>query len=122
MLVGDICIYTLDGTLNSVIARRALLQCTSIIIESTIDPITLARNLYSEEVISENVYKRVRDKTRRDTTVEHLEIILNDIKECVKLDPDGLTKFVNILRELNRQDLADKIMSTYKGIIHYEYM
>ena len=58
MLVGDICIYSLDGTLNSEKARIALVQCTDIIIESTIDPIVLAKKVYSKEIISEYVYKR----------------------------------------------------------------
>ena len=39
----------------------ALVQCTDIIVESTIDPITLARKVYSKQVISENFYKRVGD-------------------------------------------------------------
>ena len=65
-------------------ARKALVQCTDIIVESTIDPIVLARKLYSEEVISENVYKRVRDMACRDTNEQRLEIILDDIKDRVR--------------------------------------
>ena len=37
-------------------ARRALVQCTDIIVESNIDSIVLARKLYSGLMISENVY------------------------------------------------------------------
>ena len=91
---------------------RALVQCTDVIVESTIDPIVLARKLYSKEVISEDVYKRVKDKSSRDTNEERLETILDDIKDRVKYDAGILTKFVDILREkLNRNDLADEIMS-----------
>ena len=54
--------FTLDGTLNSDVARRALLKCTSAIVESAIEPVTLARRLVEEEVISEDVYKIVKDK------------------------------------------------------------
>ena len=93
-------------------ARTALVQCTDIIVESTIEPITLARKLYSEQVISENVYKRVKDPASRDTNEQRLETILDEIKDLVKHDASILTKFVNVLREkLHRYDLADKIMS-----------
>ena len=93
-------------------ARTALIQCTDIIVESTIDPINLARKLYSEQIISENVYRRVRDTACRDTNEQRLEIILDEIKDLVKHDAGILTKFVNIFREkLNRNDLADKIMA-----------
>ena len=111
------CIYTLDGTLTSEIARQALIQCTDVIIESSIGPFALARKLYSEEVITENIYKRLSDRTTRDTAVDLLDIILNEIKVHVKYDASIFTKFVDILRDLNRQDLADYIMSKYKGII-----
>ena len=93
-------------------AKTVLVLCTDIIVESTIDPIVLARKLYSELIISENVYKRVRDKACRDTNEERLENILDDMKDRIKHDAGILTKFVNILREkLNRADIADEIMS-----------
>ena len=116
-------ICTLDGTMNSEIARRALIQCTDLILESTIDPIVLARKLYSELIISANIYKRVKDQASRDTNSKCLEIILDEINDRVKYDAGILTKFVDILRKkINRNDIADKIMSKYEGIIHYEYM
>ena len=93
-------------------AKTVLVQCTDIIVESTIDPIVLARKLYSELIISENVYKRVRDKACRDTNEERLENILDDMKDRIKHDASILIKFVDILREkLNRADIADEIMS-----------
>ena len=94
-------------------ARTALVQCTDIIVESTIDPNTLARKLYSEQVISENVYRKVRDTASRDTNEQRLETILDEIKDLVKNDAGILTKFLDILRgeKLKRNDLADKIMS-----------
>ena len=93
-------------------ARKALVQCTDSIVESTIDPIVLARKLYSELMISESVYRRIRDRTFMDTNEERLDIILDELKDHVKLDADILSKFMDILREkLNRNDLADKIMS-----------
>ena len=49
------CLYTLDGTLNSDIARQALVKCTSAFVESTIEPFGLARKLVKEEIISEDV-------------------------------------------------------------------
>ena len=96
-------------------ALRALIQCTDSIVESTIDPIDLARKLSSELVISEDVYKRVKDKSCRDTDKERRDIILDEIKDCVKHDPGILTKFVDILRvKFKRNDLADEIMSKWK--------
>ena len=94
------------------VAWTALVQCTDIIVESTIDPFFLARKLHSELIISENVYKKVKDKVNKDSIEDRLDIILDDIKDHVKYDASILTKFVKILREkVNRNDLADKIMS-----------
>ena len=68
--------------------------------------------MLSEEVISENVYRRVKDDASRNSNEKRLDIILDEIKDLVKHDACVLTKFVDILREkLNRNDLADKIMS-----------
>ena len=93
------------------VAWRALVQCTDIIVESTIDPFALARKLHSELIISENVYRRVKDKVNKDSIEDRLDIILDDIKDQVKYDASILTKFVNVLREkINRNDIADKIM------------
>ena len=114
------CLYTLDDTLNSDAARRALVKCTSAIVESTIDPIVLARKLISEEVISENVHKTVRDKRTGDTSADRLDYILDDLKDHVKQNSSVFMIFLDILRDdsLNQQDLADKIMSKYKGMIY----
>ena len=93
-------------------ARTVLAQCTDLIVESTIDPFVLARKLYSELIISENVYKRVKDEACRDTNEKRRDIILDEVKDRVKHDAGILTKFVDILRKkLNRGDIADKIMS-----------
>ena len=114
-----LCLYTLDDALNSDAARRALVKCTSAIVESTIEPITLARRLIEEEVISEDVYKIVKDKKTGDTSTDRLEKILDDLKEHVKHNASTFTIFLDILRDtLNRPDLAEKIMSKYKGMIH----
>ena len=96
-------------------ALRALVQCTDSIVESTIDPVDLARKLSSELVISEDVYKRVKDEACRDTNKKRRDIILDEIKDRVKHDASILTKFVDILRgKFNRNDLADEIMSKLK--------
>lgn len=63
-------------------------------------------------MITENVYKIIKDKACRDTNMERLDTILDEIKDHVKYDTSILTKFVDILREeFYRNDLADKIMS-----------
>ena len=80
-------------------ARKALVQYTDIIVESTIDQIVLTRKLYSELFISESVYRRVRDTACRDTNEQRLETIFDEIKDRVKYGASILTKFVKILRE-----------------------
>ena len=115
------CLYTLDGTLKSDVARRALLKCTRAIVESTIEPIALARRLVEEEVISEKVYKIVRDPKTEATSTERLDQILDDLKDHVERNANAFQVFLYILRDdsLNQQELADKIISKYKGMIHF---
>ena len=96
-------------------AKKVLVQSTDIIVESGIDPAVLARKLYSKEVMSDNVYDRVRDKVSKDTNEDRLEAILSDLRSRVNNDASILMTFVNILKvDLKRQDLADKIMSKLK--------
>ena len=112
---------SIDGTLNSEICRRALVQCTDVIVESNVDPIALARKLLSKEVISEDIYKKVKDKETRETTSDCLDRILDNLKDHVKHNASIFTTFLDILRDdsLKRHDLADKIMSKYKGMISF---
>ena len=112
-------LHSIDGTLNCDIGRRALVQFTDIIVESNIDPIALARKLYAKEVISENIYKEVKDRLTRETSSERLDRILDDLKDHVKHNANTFTIFLDILKDdsLNQRDLADKIMSKYEGII-----
>ena len=114
-------LHSTDDTLKSDVARRALLKCTSVIVESTIEPIVLARRLVEEEVISENVYKIVKDQKTRATSTERLDLILDDLKDHVKDNSNAFQIFLDILRNdsLNQQDLADKIISKYKGMIYF---
>ena len=99
---------------------QALVKCTSAIVESTIEPIILARRLIIKEIISEDVYKIVKDKKTGDTSTERLDYILDDLKDHVKHNVSAFMVFLDILRDdgLNRQDLANKIMSKYKGMIY----
>ena len=62
--------------LDPVVAKRTLVQCSDIITESTIDPFTLARTLYSKEVFPEDTYKTVRDMSTRDSNEGQLQQIL----------------------------------------------
>ena len=63
-------------------------------------------------IISEAFYRRIRDRACGSTNMERLENIVDEITDLVKLNADILTKFVDILRKtLNRNDLADEIMS-----------
>ena len=96
-------------------AVRTLVQCTDIIVESNIDPSVLARKLYTKEVISENVYMRVRDRASRDTNEESLETISVDLKSRVKYNVSIMMTFVDILRnDFKQNDLANIIMSKFK--------
>ena len=93
-------------------ARTALIQCTDHIVRSHIDPIALARILFSREIISEIVYQRVRDRTSGHTNEERLETILDDLRSRIKYDANILMSLVNILRDdFSRNDIADEIMS-----------
>ena len=102
-----------DTPLDSKVALRALVQCTVTIVESRLDPLALARRLYSNEIISEIVYKRVKDMAARDLVNDPLDNILDHIKDLVKNDASILTAFLNALTNLKRDDLADKIMAIY---------
>ena len=99
---------------------QALVKCTSAIVESTIEPIILARRLSIKEIISEDVYKIVKDKKTGDTSTDRLEYILDDLKDHIKHNANAFMIFLDILRDdsLNQQDLADKIMSKYEGMIY----
>ena len=93
-------------------ATTALVKCTSSIVESKINAIDLARELFSKQIIFESVFDRVRDEACKDTNKHRLDIILDEIRSRVKYKADILTIFVNILREkFKRDDLADEIMS-----------
>ena len=75
-------------------------------------------------IISETFYRKIRDRTCGSTNKERLEDIVDEITDLVKNDAGILTKFVDILREkLNRNDLADKIMSKlrYDNISYYTF-
>ena len=111
------CLFTLDGNIN---CKRAIVQCTDIIVESNIDPIALARKLYSKEIISEHVYKIVKDKKTGDTSTDRLDYILDDLKDHIKHNSSAFMIFLDILKDdsLNQQYLADKIISKYKGMIY----
>ena len=96
-------------------ARKALVRSTDIIVESGIDPNVLARKLYAKEVMSDNVYNRVRDTASRDSNEERLEAILCDLRSRLENDGSIMMTFVDILRvDFQRQDLADKVLSNLK--------
>ena len=104
--------YTGNTPLNCDKAKKVLIRSTDIIVESGIEPVVLARKLYAKEIMSDNVYDRVKDKATRDSNEDRLEAILSDLRSRVKNDASILMTFVDILKvDLKRQDLADKIMS-----------
>ena len=108
--------------LSSDAALRALGQCTDTIVDSNIDPKALARKLYSKEVISESVYKKVRDRETRDSKEERIEEVLDDLRDRIKHDPNVLINFLSTLKELSQNDLALKIEQKYQGTLHVTCM
>ena len=117
----SVLLYCVDcgSVLNSDAAKKALVQCTDLIVESTIDPIDLARKLYAREVISEIEYKRVRDNRTRDSEEERRATIFDNVKDRIKHNADIFTIFLDVLKDLGRADIADKIMAIYKSMLNY---
>ena len=99
-------------------ARRALVRCTDIIVESNIDPFALARRLYSKDVISEDIYKRMRYMKTLYSNKEHLQIITDDINDHVTHNASILISFLSTLNEMTHQDLAVSIVKKYKGMLY----
>ena len=108
------------SALNSDAANKALVQCADLIVESTIDPNALARKLNARGVISDSENKRVKDSTKKDSEEERRETILDYVKDRIKYNADIFTTFLEVLKkDLNRDDLADKIMAKYKSKLNY---
>ena len=105
-------------SLDPVVAKRTLVQCSDIITESTIDPFTLARKLYSNEVFPEDTYKTVKDMSTRDSNKSRLQQILDHLIDRVRHKANILMSFHDILKDLERRDLADLIVQKYKGVLH----
>ena len=99
-------------------AKRTLVRCTNIIVNSSIDPFTLARELYSKEFVAEDTYKIVIDKETRDSSEDRLERILRHLRDRVTRDASILISFLNILEDLTHQDLAVSIVKKYKGMLY----
>ena len=104
--------------LDPVVAKRTLVQCSDIIAESSIDPFTLARKLYSNEVFPEDTYKTVKDMSTRDSNKSRLQQILDHLIDRVRHKANILMSFHDILKDLERRDLANLIVQKYKGVLH----
>ena len=109
-------LYCVDcgSVLNSDAAKKALVQRADLIVESTIDPNALARKLNARDVISEIEYKRVRDNRTRDSEEERRETILDCVKDRIKHNADIFNTFLDVLRDLGRADIADKLCQDIK--------
>ena len=57
-------LHSIDGTLDCDIGRRALVQCTDIIVESCISPIAPLKKLYTKEVILRIFTKKVMTRKK----------------------------------------------------------
>ena len=51
--------------------------------------------------------------TIKDSVNDHLDNILDHLKDLVKNYASILTPFLNVISNLNRDDLNDKIMAIY---------
>ena len=66
---------------------------------------SLLDRLNTKEIMSDDVYDRVKDKATRDSNEDCLDAILSDLRSCVKNDGSMLMTFVNILKvDLKRLD------------------
>ena len=99
-------------------ALKALQRNTSLIIESGIEYDSLARLLYSAEVITEAQYDKFIDDDTRKSNASRLEEILKAVRSCVKLDVKGFGVFLQVLKEsghLGQKKIAEKLEDSYKS-------
>ena len=61
----------------------------------------------------------MRDKHTRDSSETRLEEILDCLKSHIEPNSNILKIFVDILRHLSQNDLADNIVAKYKGQCKY---
>ena len=105
------------STILSEVAARALKKSTVVITESSIDSSALARKLYSEEILPEDVYRTVNDRKCGNTNADRLENILKcTIDKVNKGDVNIYKKFLDSLSDLDRNDLAVAIEAKYEGM------
>ena len=108
-------------SLDPVVAKNTLVECIDIIVESNIDPFALARKLYAQKVFPEDAYKRVSDMNTRNSNEGRLQQIHDHLIDRVKHEASILKSFLDILKDLERQDLVVLIVKKYKGILYYMY-
>lgn len=103
--------------INPVIAHKVICANTSRLVSSNIDPFLLARDLFSNNVITEECYRTVTDRHCGMTTAQRLEYVIHTIRGYVKTKPAVFSHFNNALTNLGDTvavTLAEEMRSAYK--------
>lgn len=105
------------SALNPSIGHNVLCAHTSRLVASNIDPSLLARNLFSNEMISDECYRTVTDRHCGMTSTQRLEYIVHTIRASVKTKPLLFRQFVSVLASLGDRvgaALAEEMMTAYQ--------
>ena len=111
----NICI--LIGTFRSDIAYRVITEKTSLIKSYRVDFHFLADKLFEKRIINAEERKQVTNPGSGMTADERLQILINYIKEVIKIKGEVFGTFIDILKEENTirsAKLADQLMDGYK--------
>ena len=77
---------------------------------------TIAVKLRQKKIISEEVYRSVNDTCCRLSQIERMDLLLNQIKNAVKLDGSVFKLFLDILQEIDTllaSKFAAKLLESY---------
>ena len=103
--------------INPVIAHKVICANTSRLVSSNIDPFLLARDLFSNNVITEECYRTVTDRHCGMTTAQRLEYVIHTIRGYVKNKPAVFSHFNDVLTTLGDTvavTLAEEMRTAYK--------
>ena len=104
---------------NSQAAYQAYCDNITNILEVKLDPYSLARELFSREIIGFADKERITDTCSDQTAQERMGDLLDIVKVTVKDDETVFGQFIEILKEddcsQREKNLAKKLMASYKG-------
>ena len=99
------------------VANRVLRVHTITIKEADLNLSLLTDKLFSVYIISEDERRDLNDELTGKTTRDRIGKLLDIIRNTAKNNGNVFPQFISILKEgsLRENDLAEKLMSTYKG-------